>query len=169
MQGFGVDPDARATGAKGRYWFSSPTWCLSIRPRLCHAFRERHHIISIVCCFFDVHIDLHLILFLVPYFLISFLTMVLRKHELEAKLKDENQLIQNGVLREENPLDLTADFSSFLEACRAGDLKRCQELISAGVNINGKDSFDYTPLIIVRTCSPARNVLSSSVSSSSGP
>jgi ankyrin repeat protein len=34
-------------------------------------------------------------------------------------------------------------------ACRHGDLKRCQELISQGVNINGKDRFDYTPLIIV--------------------
>jgi ankyrin repeat protein len=34
-------------------------------------------------------------------------------------------------------------------ACRRGDLRRCQELISEGVNINGKDRFDYTPLIIV--------------------
>jgi hypothetical protein len=34
-------------------------------------------------------------------------------------------------------------------ACRRGDLRRCQELISDGVNINGKDRFDYTPLIIV--------------------
>jgi ankyrin repeat and BTB/POZ domain-containing protein 1 len=75
--------------------------------------------------------------------------MVLRKGELEAKLKDENQLIKSGVLREENPLDQSEDFIAFLEACRRGDLKRCQELISAGVNINGKDSFDYTPLIVV--------------------
>ena len=75
--------------------------------------------------------------------------MVLRKDELEAKLKDENQLIKSGVLREENPLDDSESFINFLHACRLGDLKRCQELISAGVNINGKDQFDYTPLIVV--------------------
>lgn len=75
--------------------------------------------------------------------------MVLRKYELETKLKDEVQLIRSGILRDENPLDLSDDFNTFLEACRRGDLKRCQELISAGVNINGKDRFDYTPLIIV--------------------
>jgi ankyrin repeat and BTB/POZ domain-containing protein 1 len=75
--------------------------------------------------------------------------MVLRKDELEVQLKNENELIKSGVLRDENPLDLSEDFNAFLEACRKGDLKRCQELISAGVNINGKDNFDYTPLIIV--------------------
>lgn len=75
--------------------------------------------------------------------------MVLKKYELEAKLKDENQLIQSGVLREENPLDLSDEFKEFLEACRRGDLRTCQELISLGVNINGKDRFDYTPLIVV--------------------
>lgn len=72
-----------------------------------------------------------------------------KKHELEAQLKDENDLIRHGILRDENPLDASDDFHSFLEACRRGDLKRCQELISSGVNINGKDSFDYTPLIVV--------------------
>jgi ankyrin repeat and BTB/POZ domain-containing protein 1 len=75
--------------------------------------------------------------------------MVLRKDELEAKLKDEHQLIESGVLRDENPLDVSDDFNNFLEACRRGDLKTCQELISQGVNINGKDLFDYTPLIVV--------------------
>lgn len=78
---------------------------------------------------------------------------ILRKHELEAKLKDEHLMIERGILRDENPLDLTSDFSAFLEACRRGDLKTCQELISNGVNINGKDAFDYTPLIIVSGCS----------------
>ncbi|ROW10348.1 hypothetical protein VMCG_01984 [Cytospora schulzeri] len=77
---------------------------------------------------------------------------VLRKHELEAKLKDEHQLIEQGILRDENPLDLTTDFSKFLDACRKGDLKTCQELISNGVNINGKDPYDYTPLIIASLC-----------------
>lgn len=77
---------------------------------------------------------------------------VLKKYELEAKLKDEHKLIQQGILRDENPLDLTSDFTKFLGACRKGDLKTCQELISNGVNINGKDAFDYTPLIIASLC-----------------
>lgn len=77
---------------------------------------------------------------------------VLKKYELEAKLKDEHKLIEQGILRDENPLDLTSDFSNFLGACRRGDLKTCQELISRGVNINGKDAFDYTPLIIASLC-----------------
>jgi len=75
--------------------------------------------------------------------------MVLRKFELEKKLKDDLELVQSGVLRDENPLDLSEEFKELLQACRKGDLKRTQELISAGVNINGKDNFDYTPLILV--------------------
>lgn len=78
--------------------------------------------------------------------------MVLRKHELEAKLKDDLELVRSGVLRDENPLDLSKEFNELLEACRRGDLKRTQELISAGVNINGKDKFDYTPLIVASLC-----------------
>ncbi|KAK7743889.1 hypothetical protein SLS53_003911 [Cytospora paraplurivora] len=77
---------------------------------------------------------------------------VLKKYELEAKLKDEHTLIEQGILRDENPLDLTSDFTRFLDACRKGDLKTCQELISEGVNINGKDAYDYTPLIIASLC-----------------
>lgn len=75
--------------------------------------------------------------------------MVLRKFELEAKLKDDNQLIRTGVLRNEHPLDSSTEFLDFLQACRRGDLKRCQELISGGVNINAKDQYDYTPLVLV--------------------
>ncbi|KAI0113874.1 hypothetical protein F4776DRAFT_639328 [Hypoxylon sp. NC0597] len=78
--------------------------------------------------------------------------MVLRKHELEAKLKDDLELVRSGVLRDENPLDLSKEFNELLESCRRGDLKRTQELISAGVNINGKDKFDYTPLIVASLC-----------------
>ncbi|KAK0612913.1 hypothetical protein B0T17DRAFT_542108 [Bombardia bombarda] len=78
--------------------------------------------------------------------------MVLRKHELEAKLKADSQLISDGVLRNEHPLDLSEPFNEFLQACRRGDLKHCQELITAGVNINGKDQYDYTPLIIASLC-----------------
>lgn len=76
-------------------------------------------------------------------------SMVLRKHELEGKLGEERVMIDSGVLRDENPLDQSAEFEQFLLACRHGDLRRCQELIGLGVNINAKDSFDYTPLIIV--------------------
>jgi ankyrin repeat protein len=75
--------------------------------------------------------------------------MAIRKFDLEAKLKDDNQLIRTGVLRNEHPFDSSPDFLDFLQACRRGDLKRCQELISAGVNINAKDQYDYTPLVLV--------------------
>ncbi|KAH6651895.1 BTB/POZ domain-containing protein [Truncatella angustata] len=78
--------------------------------------------------------------------------MVLRKYELEAKLKDDIALVKSGVLRDENPLDDSAEFHQLLAACRQGDLKRTQELITQGVNINGKDNFDYTPLIIASLC-----------------
>ncbi|PTB52449.1 hypothetical protein M431DRAFT_91248 [Trichoderma harzianum CBS 226.95] len=78
--------------------------------------------------------------------------MVLGKHELEGKLGEESLLIKSGVLRDENPLDTSAEFHDFLLACRRGDLRKCQELIGMGVNINGKDKFDYTPLIIASLC-----------------
>ncbi|GAP88079.1 putative BTB POZ domain-containing protein [Rosellinia necatrix] len=78
--------------------------------------------------------------------------MVIRKHELEAKLKHDLELVQSGVLREDNPLDSSEEFNELLEACRRGDLKRTQELISAGVNLNAKDKFDYTPLILASLC-----------------
>ncbi|PFH56229.1 hypothetical protein XA68_16859 [Ophiocordyceps unilateralis] len=78
--------------------------------------------------------------------------MVLPKHELEGKLGEERLMIKSGLLRDENPLDQTLEFNDFLLACRRGDLRRCQELINQGVNINGKDKFDYTPLIIASLC-----------------
>lgn len=78
--------------------------------------------------------------------------MAMPKGQLEAKLKEEHDLIDSGVLREENPLDLTEDFGQFLEACRRGDLKECQNYILGGVNINGKDEYDYTPLIVASLC-----------------
>ncbi len=76
--------------------------------------------------------------------------MVLRKDELEVQLKNEHQLIQDGVLREDSPLDVSEEFSKLCDACRRGDLKACQESITTGVNINARDQFDYTPLILVR-------------------
>ncbi|KAG5934052.1 hypothetical protein E4U53_000779 [Claviceps sorghi] len=61
-------------------------------------------------------------------------------------------LAQTHKLRDANPLDQSDEFKAFLLACRLGDLPRCQECISQGVNINGRDSFDYTPLIIASLC-----------------
>ena len=77
--------------------------------------------------------------------------MVLKKHEIEAALHAESQAISAGKLKEDNPLDLSESFRIFCEACRRGDLKVCQEKITEGVNINARDKFDYTPLILVNT------------------
>ena len=74
---------------------------------------------------------------------------ILGKHQIEKALNHERQEISSGRLKEENPLDTSLDFRRFCEACRRGDLKVCQEQISTGVNINSRDEFDYTPLILV--------------------
>ena len=92
---------------------------------------------------------------------------VLKKHEIEAALAKEAQAVSSGKLKEDNPLDLSDNFRLFCEACRRGDLKVCQEMISTGVNINARDRFDYTPLILVssvslpRKCIPSSNTLQS--------
>ena len=78
--------------------------------------------------------------------------MVLRKDELEVQLKDEHQLIRDGVLKDDSPLDSTPNFLLLCNACRRGDLKTCQEMISLGTNINARDRFDYTPLILASLC-----------------
>ena len=75
--------------------------------------------------------------------------MVLQKAEIEASLQEQNKLIQDGKLKEDNPLDLSENFAKLCEACRRGDLKVCQEMIMEGANINARDEFDYTPLILV--------------------
>ena len=77
--------------------------------------------------------------------------MVLRKDEIEASLAEENKLIQDGKLKEDNPLDTSEAFQRLCQACRCGDLKVCQETITEGANINARDRFDYTPLILVGT------------------
>ncbi|ETN40337.1 uncharacterized protein HMPREF1541_04613 [Cyphellophora europaea CBS 101466] len=77
---------------------------------------------------------------------------LLRKDQLERSLFDEKKLIDEGVLKEDNPLDLSDSFRILCEACRRGDLKVCQEKIQDGVNINAKDQFDYTPLILASLC-----------------
>ena len=75
--------------------------------------------------------------------------MVLRKDQIEASLQEEKKLIENGKLKEENPRDDSEKFIKLCEACRRGDLKICQEMITGGANINARDLFDSTPLILV--------------------
>ncbi|KAF2116923.1 hypothetical protein BDV96DRAFT_573092 [Lophiotrema nucula] len=76
----------------------------------------------------------------------------LKKFEIEAALAAEAQAISSGRLKEDNPLDLSEDFRVFCEACRRNDLKVCQVMIGKGVNINARDKFDYTPLILGSLC-----------------
>ncbi|KAK3673177.1 hypothetical protein LTR78_007017 [Recurvomyces mirabilis] len=77
---------------------------------------------------------------------------VLGKHQLEKALYEENKAVSSGQLKEENPLDTSTEFRIFCEACRRGDLRVCQEQISKGININARDQFDYTPLILASLC-----------------
>lgn len=84
--------------------------------------------------------------------------MVLRKDQLEASLHEEKKLIEDGRLKEDNPLDLSESFRRLCEACRRGDLKVCQETITEGANINARDQFDYTPLILVSTFIPPQGL-----------
>ena len=74
---------------------------------------------------------------------------LLGKHQLEKALYDEHQAVSSGRLKEENPLDTSVEFRGLCEACRRGDLKLIQEQIETGININARDEFDYTPLILV--------------------
>ncbi|KAJ6014390.1 hypothetical protein N7540_008981 [Penicillium herquei] len=77
---------------------------------------------------------------------------VLRKDQLEVSLYKEKKLIQEGTIKDDNPLDLSEPFRELCSACRQGDLKVCQEKITAGVNVNARDSYDYTPLILASLC-----------------
>ena len=74
----------------------------------------------------------------------------MRKDELELSLKEEKELIKIGKLKEDSPLDLSKDFRKLCEACRRGDLRTCQEMVIEGANLNARDEFDYTPLILVK-------------------
>lgn len=77
---------------------------------------------------------------------------IFRKDQIERSLHEEKKLIEDGILKEDNPLDVSENFRKLCEACRRGDLKVCQEMIMDGVNINAKDLFDYTPLILASLC-----------------
>ncbi len=75
---------------------------------------------------------------------------LLRKDELEGKLKSEHDMIKNGIIKDDAPLDTSPEFAAFCNACRRGDLKVVQEgILAGGVNINARDEYDYTPLILV--------------------
>lgn len=111
-----------------------------------------HSTLLLACCF--------LVSGIVPSLHIDLATMtstqepasLLRKDQLERSLFDEKKLIDEGILKEDNPLDLSESFRVLCEACRRGDLKVCQEKIQEGVNINAKDQYDYTPLILASLC-----------------
>ncbi|KAJ5595487.1 uncharacterized protein N7459_001695 [Penicillium hispanicum] len=77
---------------------------------------------------------------------------VLRKDQLEISLHNEKKLIQEGAIKDDNPLDLSEPFRELCSACRQGDLKVCQEKIIEGVNVNARDPYDYTPLILASLC-----------------
>ncbi|KAJ5484799.1 hypothetical protein N7539_004787 [Penicillium diatomitis] len=77
---------------------------------------------------------------------------ILRKDQLEISLHNEKKLIKEGTIKDDNPLDLSEPFRELCSACRRGDLKVCQEKITEGVNVNARDSYDYTPLILASLC-----------------
>ncbi|KAK5129066.1 hypothetical protein LTR85_000399 [Meristemomyces frigidus] len=79
-------------------------------------------------------------------------TKLLGKHQLEKALYEEHKAVSSGRLKEENPLDTSAEFRRLCEACRRGDLKVIQEQIGKGININARDEYDYTPLILASLC-----------------
>ncbi|KAF1989178.1 hypothetical protein K402DRAFT_350925 [Aulographum hederae CBS 113979] len=74
------------------------------------------------------------------------------KAQLEAALHAESRAISAGQLKEENPLDISEEFERFCQACRRGDLRACQEWMTEGININARDRYDYTPLILASLC-----------------
>lgn len=80
---------------------------------------------------------------------------VLRKDQLEISLHNEKRLIKEGTIKDDNPLDLSEPFRDLCSACRRGDLKACQEKITEGVNVNARDLYDYTPLILVSAVAAA--------------
>ncbi|PGH07472.1 hypothetical protein GX51_01773 [Blastomyces parvus] len=79
-------------------------------------------------------------------------TTTLPESQPQTTLQDERKLIRDATLKEDNPLDQSQPFRELCEACRRGDLKVCQEKITEGVNINARDLFDCTPLILASLC-----------------
>lgn len=77
---------------------------------------------------------------------------VTAKHNIERALYQENQDIRAGRLKDENPLDRSEDFRLLCDASRRGDSRLAQEQITKGVNLNARDEYDYTPLILASLC-----------------
>ncbi|KAK1060500.1 hypothetical protein LTR74_011846 [Friedmanniomyces endolithicus] len=73
---------------------------------------------------------------------------ILAKHQLEKALHDEKVAVSSGRLKDENPLDTSADFRHFSEACRRGDLRLCQELISKGINPSLCGHYEVAQLLL---------------------
>ncbi|KAF8250532.1 hypothetical protein K440DRAFT_580705 [Wilcoxina mikolae CBS 423.85] len=74
------------------------------------------------------------------------------KTQLISHLLEERQE-DDGDFRNRNPLDESEQFQQLCQACRRGDVKAVQSLISfEKVNINAVDRFDYPPLTLASLC-----------------
>jgi ankyrin repeat protein len=74
------------------------------------------------------------------------------KADLQAQLRNEQQQIMKGRLKDENPFDDSPAFRELCHACRVGDEKKAMEMINAGANLNARDAYDATPLILASLC-----------------
>ena len=72
--------------------------------------------------------------------------------DLQSQLLDERQLIREGRLKDENPLDESSSFTALCDACRKGDARGVMVEIGRGVNVNGRDNFDSSPLQLASLC-----------------
>lgn len=74
------------------------------------------------------------------------------KTQLISQLFEERREAEEsgGAVRNRNPLDESEPFQRLCMACRRGDVKAVQSLISfERVNVNAVDRFDYPPLTLV--------------------
>ncbi|KAI5804889.1 hypothetical protein EDC01DRAFT_715740 [Geopyxis carbonaria] len=75
------------------------------------------------------------------------------KAALITHLFEERNGALHGTVRNMNPLDESENFKKLCEACRRGDVKAVQSLVSfEGVNVNAVDRFDYPPLTLASLC-----------------
>lgn len=72
--------------------------------------------------------------------------------DLQSQLIDERQLIKDGKLKDENPLEDSAAFIALCNACRKGDARGVMAELNRGVNVNGRDNFDSSPLQLASLC-----------------
>ncbi|KAI5846067.1 hypothetical protein BZA05DRAFT_458403 [Tricharina praecox] len=75
------------------------------------------------------------------------------KTHLISQLIEERREQESGDLQNRNPLDESEPFQRLCLACRRGDVKAVQSLISfEKVNVNAVDRFDYPPLTLASLC-----------------